>query len=50
LEELLKKVCKKELKRVHKDTINQIANVVEGCPREALVVLDKIINSIVVFE
>jgi len=43
-EELLQKVCRKERKRVHKDVLNQIANVVEGCPREALVILDSIID------
>ncbi len=43
-EELLKKVCRKEVKRVSKDILNQIANVVEGCPREALVILDSIID------
>ena len=43
-EELLKKVCRKEVKRVSKNILNQIANVVEGCPREALVILDSVID------
>ena len=40
----MKKVCRKERKRVSKEVLNQIANVVEGCPREALVILDSIID------
>jgi len=42
--QLLKKVCKKERKRVGKDILNQIIKGSEGHPRDALTALDQIID------
>ena len=41
---LLKVVCKKEGKKVDEKVLQEIVRVAEGCPREALTVLDAVID------
>jgi len=41
---LLKKVSRKEKKRLSKEVLEQIAEYSDGCPRQSLVILDQIID------
>jgi len=41
---LLKVVCKKEGKKVDEKVLQEIVRVAEGCPREALTILDAVID------
>lgn len=44
IEQLIKWVCKGEQIEIEQDVVDEIISVAEGCPREALVILDEIID------